>query len=136
MRRIEVNTVRIVLGLALGLLAAGAFAACSPAAPDQAEIVTKFEEVLEPARKCDEVEEVSPCVLVYPGCPLGQFAAVHRDRAAEVDEAARALLRQYALKDQVCAYQGTDVTAPDVECFEGKCRTFERPAPPTPDAGD
>jgi hypothetical protein len=135
MRRIEVNTGRIVFGLALGLLGAGAFAACSPTAPDQAEIVEKFDEVVRVAAVCDP-GEVSPCVLVYPGCPLGQFAAVHRDQAAAVDEAARALLRQYAIEDQVCAYEATGVTAPDVECREGECKTFKRPAPPTPDAGD
>jgi hypothetical protein len=136
MRRIELNTVRIAFGLALALPLSAALAACSPSAPDQTAIEEKFNEVLAEAEACDEAE-VSPCVLVYPGCPLGPFRAVHRDKALSVDEAARSLLRQYALEDQVCAYQGEGVTAPDVECRKGKCEFFERAAPPAEgDAGE
>jgi hypothetical protein len=136
MRRIELTTVRIVFALALGLPAAGAFAACSPTAPTQDEIKVQFRDVVADAETCDP-KEVNPCVLVFPGCPLGQYVPVNRNKAAAVDEAARALLRQYALDDQACAYEVTDVTVPEVECREdGYCWVADGSAPGEVDGGE
>lgn len=146
MRRIDLTTVRIAFGLALSLSVAAAFAGCSASAPDSSEIKTKFEEVLAPAKGCDVLLERdlqeslldSQCVLVYPGCPLGQFESVHREQAITVNERARALLREYARKDQSCSYVVTQDPAPVAFCNDrGECDIKEPGAPPpAPDAGE
>lgn len=125
--RNELTTVRLVIALASGLPFLSSLGACSPSAPDAAEISTKFDEVLAAATEC---ELPGDCIIVYPGCPLGQFAAVNRTKAVAVDEAARALLRQYAREDQACAYQVTETPPPDAVCEENKCVLQERAAPP------
>jgi len=135
MRRIVLNT--LWLGLALGLPLA---TACSAEGPSQEEITVKFDEVLAEAKVCEIDPEnpplANPCVIVYPGCPLGQFEAVNRDKAAAVDEAARALLRQYAVEGPVCGYRVLGVTAPEAECRDGECVVTEIPEPKEPDAGE
>jgi hypothetical protein len=148
MRRIEPKTLRLALGLALALPLAAAFAACSATAPTADEIGATFKEAVDAAKDCDDTDPdpAGQCVLVYPGCPLGQFEAVRRDLATSVDETARSLLRQYARKDQVCAYavvegegeESTPVLAPDARCIENKCtvcRLGTNDCPSVPDPG-
>lgn len=82
------------------------------------DITQDFNEVVAASNACTEVSE---CVLVIPGCPLGCFVAVNSAKKAEVEEKARELVEEY--ENEVagfpCAY--TCVAPDPLECVEGHC---------------
>jgi hypothetical protein len=122
-----------MIGASIALLLTGA--GCSADAPTSDDITAKFNEVVAASLEC-KVD--TDCTLVFPGCPLGRYVVVSREKAITVDETARSLLRQYAQKDQACTYEDDGEIPPVAVCGGGTCKeptVGSHAPPPPPDAG-
>ena len=97
---------------------AAAFAAVLLAAcgPSEEEIRADFAAFVDSANRC---EIAADCALVYPGCPLGCYAAVRADRAEEATRYAAELISDYESGGASCQYDC--VEPPRLTCVQLRC---------------
>lgn len=65
------------------------------------------------------------CVAVYPGCPLGCYAAVASEHEAEAVDHAESLVNRYERGGRACAYSCVEPGA--LACIDGACGFEEAP---------
>lgn len=94
-------------------LAALLSAACGPS---EEEIKADFASFVDSANRC---EIAADCALVYPGCPLGCYAAVRADRAEEAMRYAEELISDYESGGASCQYDC--VEPPRLTCVQLRC---------------
>jgi len=83
---------------------------------DADQLNAEFESTVEDNARCSTAGE---CTVVFTECPLGCYHAVRTDRAEQVQERADALVAEYELWGQACAYDCTAAGA--VSCQGGLC---------------
>jgi hypothetical protein len=88
-------------------------AACSMDAVEQ-----DWDEWVANHNACDTVDD---CVLVYPGCPLGCFDAVHVDDEDEAYRIADDLIARWSMGTNSCVYDCIGATA---ACNGGVCEAI------------
>ena len=88
--------------------------------PSEDEIREDFARVVARSNSCSDVTE---CVLVYPGCPLGCYVAVNQSSAADVEERAEELIADYQSAGRSCDYGCRE--APPLECTDSRCTLAE-----------
>jgi hypothetical protein len=103
-----------------GLLLAGA--GC--ASRSEEAIRAEFEAFVERTNACAADAE---CLVVSAGCPLGCWAAVHRENAPAVSQKARELIEEYEGGGRSCRYSCPPVGEP--RCEQGRCAVTEAPGP-------
>lgn len=96
--------------VAVALLASGCMSA------DDANAA--FAERVEESNHCASDDE---CTVISPGCPLGCWAAVNVEHAAECEQYAADLIDAYERGGTNCAYGCIGVGAPYCD-DEGRCR--------------
>lgn len=98
------------LAMAVGAVA---LSACTPT---EEQVNADFDDALASTPDCTTDEE---CVVIYPGCPLACFTAVHRDEEQAMKDVAADLIEAYEAGGQACAY---DCLQPeDPICEESRC---------------
>lgn len=65
----------------------------------------------------------SDCAVIYPGCPLGCWAAVSSDSVGEAQAKAQQLIDRYERGGRSCAYGC--VSTGEVTCEAGRCTVGE-----------
>jgi hypothetical protein len=95
------------LGFALPFLSA--------CAPTSEEVGARWNAFVEARSGCTNV---SDCVLVYPGCPLGCASAVSAEHEAEAKAYAEELVSAYQAGGSGCVY---DCAAFALACTAGQC---------------
>jgi hypothetical protein len=105
---------RAVCAAALALLLLGG---CAPSAE---EIQEEFDAEVARSRAC---EQVSDCVVISPGCPLGCWVVVSAAAQDRVSRKARELIEDYESGGAACDYGCTE--APAVACLAGACSAAE-----------
>jgi hypothetical protein len=87
------------------------------AAPESTkpDIVQEFNAFVAERNACNEVSE---CVLLSPGCPLGCGVGVRKEHADEVTAKAKALIAEAEKDHGACTYK---CMALHVECSAGRC---------------
>lgn len=101
--------------LLLALLASGCMSA------DEANAA--FAAHVEESNHCASDDE---CTVVYPGCPLGCWAAVNVEHAAACQAYAADLIASYERADASCAYDCIAAGPPYCD-DEGRCRVDPEP---------
>lgn len=84
--------------------------------PSEEEIKADFAAFVDSANRC---EVAADCALVYPGCPLGCYAAVRADRAEEAMRYAAELISDYESGGASCQYDC--VEPPRLTCVQLRC---------------
>ena len=72
-------------------------------------------------------EADTDCVVVYPGCPLGCYAAVSASSEAAANAEADRLIAKYERGGRACAYGCVEAGEP--VCSAGMCTLSESPTP-------
>jgi hypothetical protein len=104
---------RVLLPPVTVALSAAAVVACDP--PYEA-VEETFVAAVEEASGCGVDAE---CVVVYPGCPLGCYVAVHRDDEASIKSLADALVGEFRRRGGNCSYDCVGHEPP--RCIKGRC---------------
>lgn len=76
----------------------------------------EFEVFLQEHQAC---ELPGDCAVVYPGCPLGCYALVAAEHAAEAEDLAERLIDRYEAAGRACDYDC--IEQPPVICDAGTC---------------
>ena len=86
------------------------------AAPSEHEVQAAFHSFVASHNRCERDED---CALMFPGCPLGCYAAVHRSAVEEAEQVARGLIADYEAPGRACFYQC--IADCGVRCAENVC---------------
>ena len=70
----------------------------------------------------DQCEVIEDCVLVYPGCPLGCYAAINGEHEAEANRLADDLINRWSMGTRACAY---DCISAEAECVDDRCEVIQ-----------